>query len=166
MNKKQRFIYVASALLSIILFLVGTDRITRFVEGVPAQKVGVSGLQENLKGITIHEGDRWVDGPTSFDKNSLVVLRGYLHSQLNPSQTIEFYRKSTPRSGWEEADIEASVGYKALKFCRGGVSLIIESRDEDRGDYYFRLAWTSDKTSDSYCPKPNVNHSDNLDTKK
>lgn len=145
---------------------MGRDNIAKFVEGVPARKVDVSGLQANLKAITIHEGDRWVDGPTSFDKNSLVVLRGYLHSQLGSSDIIEFYRRSVPRSGWEKADIETSIDYKVLKFCRNGVSLIIESREADRGDYYLRLAWTSHKISDSYCPKPGVSHSDSVGAKK
>src|SRR5579883_1316203 len=107
MNRKQKILYAASALLSILIFLIGRDNITRFIEGVPTRKVGVSELRAELGGITIHNGDKWVDGPTSFDKNSLVVLKGYLHSNLNSSEIVSFYKESLPLSGWRELDIKS-----------------------------------------------------------
>lgn len=166
MNRKQKMFYLASALLSILLFVIGRDNITRFIEGVPDNKVDVFKLQAYLKEVRIHDGDRWVDGPTSFDKNSLVVLRGYFHSSLSASEIIMFYKRSVPSQGWVESKMVPSGNDKGAKFCRDGVSLIVESGDEDRGVYYLSIAWTTNENSDSYCPRRKIDRIDGSTVKR
>lgn len=166
MKRKKWILYLASVLLSVLLFVIGRENITRFIEGAPAQKVSVSELQAYLKEVKIHDGDRWVDGPTSFDKNSLVVLKGYLHSALSPSEIVQFYKESIPSQGWTESEIVPSGNDEGAKFCRNGVSLIVESGDEDRGNYYFRLAWATNEKSDSYCPGRKVDRIDSNTVKR
>ena len=153
MSRGQKVLYLISALLSALLFFIGRDNITRFIEGVPARKVSVPMLEAELKSVKIHDGDKWVDGPASFDKNSLVVLKGYLHSELSPPEIVLFYRKNAPSAGWVESNVDSPNGDRIIKFCKDRVSLTIDADDRDHGDYYLRLAWTTNKISDSYCPE-------------
>lgn len=154
MSNKYKSIYVASAILSIAIFLIGREDVVRFFAGVPAHKVGLTEIRGEFEKIKIHDGDRWVESPTAFDKNSIDGISGNLRSRSMPKEIVDYYRKSGRDLGWVEVNSKKGKNGQSIKFCKNGVSLFVDaSRDGAATSYYIGAVWTEYSALESYCPK-------------
>lgn len=154
---KYKLAYFASAIIALAIVFVGRNNVVRFFVGEPAHKVGLPVVKSEFSKFKIYDGDRWTEQPISFDKVSIDGVKGYLHSSASSSEIVDYYRSSARALGWSEVGVrKRRGGDRSIKFCKNGVSFVVEVLGGGSGqagiDYYFALTWTDDTGLDSYCP--------------
>lgn len=151
---KKKGFYVFSALFTLVLLLMGRERITELISRSSKQKVQVSVLLKEFSTIPIHKGDAWSEPPKAFDKGVITGVAAHLSSSESSKEVLSYYSQTLPSLGWEPSHNEAYTNAKKLKFCKGGVSLIVDaSADKTETRYYLGLAWTALHHSSAYCAK-------------
>ena len=140
-----------------MIVVVGKNEFVKFVVGEPEHKVSLSVVRSEFSKLKIYDDDQWTEKPIFFDKVSIDGMKGYLHSQAGASEIVDYYRSSARAIGWSEVDVrQGASGGRSIKFCKGGVSFVVDVLKNDPGqtgsDYYFALTWTDDRGLDSYCP--------------
>ena len=154
MSNKYKLIYVASAVLSAAIFLIGRENVVRFSAGSPAHKVGLTEIRDEFAKIRIHDEDRWIESPVAFDKNSIDGISGNLRSSSTPGEIVAYYRKSVRDLGWVEVGSKKGENGQSIKFCKNGVSLFVDaSTDGASTNYYIGAVWTEYSALESYCPQ-------------
>ena len=153
MKNKHKLLYVASAILSISILLIGRERVVRFFVGIPTQKVGLAVIKNEFERIKIHDDDRWIESPSAFDKNSIDGVSGNLRSNAAPAEIISYYRSVARGLGWIEVDSRKGGDGQSVKFCKNGVSLFVDaSNNGSTTSYYLGAVWTEYSALESYCP--------------
>lgn len=151
-TSRQWALYAFSGLLSLVLVLVGRDRIAEFFSGSSKEKVPVSVLLKEFTAIRLHGGDAWSGNPETFDKGVITGATANLSSSAPSSEVLSYYLQALPPLGWRLASKDLGAGRQKLKFCKAGVSLIVDvSSDTEGTNYYLGLVWTTFRHSPAYC---------------
>lgn len=154
LTSKQKAFYAFSALFTLALLLVGRDRITEMISGSSKNKVQVSTLLTEYSAIPIRIGDRRPATPQTFDKGVITGVTAHFSSPASPREVLAYYSQALPSLGWEPSSGEFGTESQKLKFCKSGVSLIIEASAENPGaKYYLGLVWTAFEHGSAYCPR-------------
>lgn len=153
LTSKQRALYVFSALLSLVLVLVGKDRIAEFFSGSSKEKVPVPVLLKEFSAIRIHGGDAWAGTPETFDKGVITGATASLSSSASSREVLSYYLQTLPSLGWRLSNSDLDTRRQRLKFCKAGVSLVVDASSDSEGTkYYLGLVWTTYRHSPAYCP--------------
>ncbi|HDR9487291.1 TPA: hypothetical protein QDC20_002936 [Burkholderia aenigmatica] len=130
------------------------ENFVNFLIGATKNEAAISTLKMEFCKIKIRDGDNWSSSPQSFEKNSVNAVSGHLQSSAGVNDVLGYCRATLPGLGWIESGEKDKYGEKAVKFCKGGMSLnIVASRDAAGVDYYMGVAWTASKGLDAYCPQ-------------
>ncbi len=152
LTSKQKAFYVFSALFTLTLLLIGRDRITEMISGSNKEKVQVSILMKEFSAIPIRIGDGRPGAPETFDKGVITGVTAHLSSSASPKEVLSYYLQTLPPLGWEPSRNEVGAEGKKLKFCKAGVSLIVDASADHTGTkYYLGLVWTTFHHSSAYC---------------
>ena len=152
LSSKKKTFYAFSALFSLTLFLTGRDRITEIISGSIKEKVQLPVLLKEFAALPIHMGDRRPEIPDAFDKGVIVGVTTHLFSSMPPKDVLSYYLQVLPPQGWEPLRNGEPTQGRKLKFCKDGVSLIIDASTDNVGtNYYLGLVWTASRHSSAYC---------------
>lgn len=155
LTSKQKALYVFSALFSLVVLLVGRERITELISGSSKEKVQVSSLLKEFSAIPIHSGDARSESPKSFDKGVITGVTADLYSSASSKEVLSYYLQTLPPLGWTLSSNASDTERPKLKFCKAGVSLIVDVSVGDAGTkYYLGLVWTKFRQSPAYCAPP------------
>lgn len=154
LTKKERFQYGLSAVFAIILLLVGRERIGELLHGPDVRRVSVGQLLEIKKSIPLHNGDTQVGELNTYDKFVITGVDEYFRSSSSAADLIAYYSRALPSLGWV---LEGSAGAQTdmkMKFCKSGISIIIDLTTDGTGtSYYMGIGWTKYRQSTTYCPQ-------------
>lgn len=149
---KQKSLYILSAIIVVGLALIGRDRITASMSD-SKQKKSPQVLMRDFSEVPIPKDDRWSGSPDTFDKGVIEGVTTHILSARQPSEVVSYYSKELPSLGWRLSDDPMPPDRTKVKFCRDGVSLIVDASSSGSGtNYYLGVVWTSFQHGSSYCP--------------
>jgi len=151
----SKIIYLILTLIALGLMLAGPERITSIFTAQDATKIPVSTLLVELKHLSLPETHTVVTQPSSFDKIVATGVSVRVQAASSMAKTIAELEQSLSRQGWgTPSRREVALG-EQLKFCKNGMSLVIEPVSQDAPTrYYMGLGWTKFTRSPSFCPVP------------
>jgi hypothetical protein len=157
LTRKQKVFYALSALFSVVLLLVGRERIAELINGPTPEKVKVSTLLKEFFAIPIHQGDAWAGSPETFDKGVITGVTANISSSAPSKELLSYYLQTLPTLGWHLSSDSLRAEGQRLKFCKAGSSLMIVSSDDNATTKYcLGLVWTKFPHSAAYCATSGV----------
>lgn len=145
-------LYVLSAFFSLFLIFLGRERITDIVDSPGTEKIQASVLLTELRQLPLPDGHVWLNRPQTFDKGTITGATAHLQGTSSPEDVLAYYARILPTMGWSLANTEQGANGGEIKFCKKGMSLIVEASPEGVGtEYYVGVVWTKFRKSQAYC---------------
>jgi hypothetical protein len=112
-----------------------------------------SDRHKGTEGIN-RKGDDWPESPETFDKGVITGATANFFSSAPPKDVVLYYLQALPSLGWKLSSNNSDEDGQKIKFCKAGVSLIVDASPDNQGTkYYLGLVWTKFHRSPTYCAK-------------
>lgn len=151
-NRMHLCMYAFSFLFMAFLFLLGQERISKYINGDNLDKIGITKLRQVFGTLPLHEGDQF-GAIESFDKESIVGVTSHATSAASPVELVNFYSGQLKINGWVRHGVIRKTSHsEKIMFCKDRISLTVEASPTPRGSrYHIGLIWTKYRMSADYC---------------
>jgi hypothetical protein len=152
LSPRRKIFYACSAIFSIMLLVLGRDRLTVFLGDEPGKKIPASVLASELDRLPLPPGYSWQTSPDVFDKEVITGASANLTGTVISKSLLDYYQQILPTKGWDLMSDENVSKKNRLRFCKSGISLTIEKVSSTHGaHYYVGAVWTKFHNSQDYC---------------
>lgn len=146
LTSRQKMLYAFSAIFSLLLLVIGRERITSIVGAPNGAKVQTSTLMAEFKKLPVPTGYVWLDPPQAFDKGVITGVTAHLEGSPSPQNAPAYYSHVLPSMGWKPINDERA------KFCKADMVLTIEAlTNQTENSYYVGIVWSKFHRSAAYC---------------
>ncbi|WP_153066717.1 hypothetical protein [Xanthomonas arboricola] len=112
------------------------------------EKVSVSSLARQFEKFPLEKNSRLIS-KEGLDKGPITSFSAHVASNSINRDVLNYYEEKSLEMGWQRA----LKNDKELKFCKSGISLIVQMMPSESGSkYYFGLTWVLYKNHPAFCP--------------
>jgi hypothetical protein len=109
-------------------------------------------LATDYRALPKRPGDRMLGEVKVFDKWSIAGATANFSSTSSDSDIFDYYSDMLRSRGWEM--LPRNPSRREIRFCKGGISAIVQIEDNGQKIYYFGIVSQSQKQAWDYCPLP------------